>query len=383
MKKTNSGAKTTRQTNGKKSSSKVSAKELTAVVNSVCETATAEVATAEVPTIGGLPSLGVGSAVSVPASSGVTACGCDPVLSAGAEGGLQPAKVRQSAASQVASSEIMECDPKLVDLRKKIVSVFAVPEWEGRAQLIESLDSLVLAGVMTEEQKAGAVAAADRKAGVSAPICSVPRVLAVARHYSKEVANVLGVSFDSIVNYYRKEGASAAVAFTPRLSFNAVRADSVLSDFVDSVSLPADASASAVVSAVFSVRHAIEFNRLVSRQNSNTKYDCKEGLRNSIRSAQRVKMTLDEVLAFVRNNWDAVRLSDSKERETLRKNNVNAWTRINELNDLILLAGGAACTDGLGGCDASEKHAAKVRKLIARRARFESVAATTAVLIAR
>lgn len=309
--------------------------------------------------------------VTSPAGSGVTAGGASAGSVLPAVGAGSPAKVRQTGADQFQASIVREDDVKLSGLRARIASHFALPEWSGAAALRAQLLPLVESGVMNNEQFDAVLSTAARKAGVVAPCCSVARVLAVVRaHYLKEFESVCGCSFESVREFYRNNGASPAV-FSLLLPLGSVRANSLQSDYVSCASLAAAASASAVVSAVLSFRFLAAFRFALSGAVSAARVNVRNNLANCWRDASRLGMSFDDVRRMLEDVAYYVSETDSKQRNQLRRNNEYAWRNINELNDAILLAGGAA------GASVS----AKVNKLLAKRARFESVVSTTSRLL--
>ena len=314
--------------------------------------------------------------LSAPTGTGVTAGGAAPASVLPAVGAGAPAKVRQTGADQLQAAIIREDDIKLAGLRSRIASHFALPEWSGAAALRASLLPLVESGVMSSEQYDAVLAAAARKAGVVAPCCSVARVLAVVRaHYIKEFESVCGCTFESVRTYYKENGCVAGV-FSLLLPLGSVRANSLQSDYVSCASLAAGASASAVVSAVLSFRFLAAFRFAVSAAVSAAKVNVRNNLANCWRDASRLGMSFDDVRMMLEEIAYYVSETDNKQRNQLRKNNEHAWRNINEINDLILLAGGA----DFAGCE-NDKQRAKVCKLLAKRARYESVVSTTSRLL--
>ena len=314
--------------------------------------------------------------VSAPAGAGVTAGGAAAGSVLPAVGAGAPAKVRQTGADQLQAAIIREDDIKLAGLRSRIASHFALPEWSGAAALRASLLPLVESGVMSSEQYDAVLAAAARKAGVVAPCCSVARVLAVVRaHYLKEFESVCGCTFDRVRTYYKENGCAAGV-FSLLLPLGSVRANSLQSDYVSCTLLSAGASASAVVSAVLSFRFLVAFRFALACAVSDARNNVRNNLANCWRDASRLGMSFEDVKMMLEEIASYVSVVDNKQRNQLQRNNENAWRNINEINDLILLAGGA----DFAGCE-DDKQRAKVRKLLAKRARFESVVATTSRLL--
>lgn len=314
--------------------------------------------------------------MSAPSGAGVTAGGAGAGSVLPAVGAAAPAKVRQTGSDQLQAAIVREDDVKLSELRSRIASHFALPEWSGAAALRASLLPLVESGVMSSEQYDAVLSAAARKAGVIAPICSVARVLAVVRaHYLKDFESVCGCTFDSVRAYYRENGCAAGV-FSLLLPLGSVRANSLQSDYVSCVSLSGGASASAVVAAVLSFRYLASFRFALSGAVSAARVNVRNNLANCWRDASRLGMSFEDVKTMLEEIASYVSEVDNKQRNQLQRNNENAWRNINEINDLILMAGGA----DFAGCE-NDKQRAKVRKLLAKRARFESVVSTTSRLL--
>lgn len=289
-----------------------------------------------------------------------------------------PSPVVTGRASAVANM-IDASEVKLSELRAKVVSHFAVPEWSEYGDTVEKLRKMF--PDWSEEQIAAAAKGAAKNAGVdlTAPVCSVPRVLAVIRcNYAKELEQITGFSLDSVRAFFRS--VSPAV-FSLKMPLGSVRANSKLEDYVSSCPVTSDMSASAIVSAVLSVRIPLTFNRAKSAAVADSRSEISSGLATVWRNAQRLGLSYDDVLAELRGVAYYVSETDSKQRKQLHKNMDYAYSQINAINDMILLAGGAACIDGLDGADGSDKQRAKVRKLVAKRDRYTSVVATCAGLL--
>ena len=301
--------------------------------------------------------------VEAPVGAGSTAGGFPAAVGVGSSSASACKAGRERINDRVNAAADMENEMGLNTLRQKIVSYFAAPEWPGAAALRETLrglgldDTAVNAAVNKQAIACGWVA--------SAPVCSVPRVLAVVRRlYAKEFETLTGVSVDALREYYRVNGAAAVVA-SPLLSLSAVRAGSALTDFVSVTPLPAGSSAAAVVASLLSLRYIFAFNRALSAARSAARSDLRSSLASCWRAAVRLGMSVDDIVGELKEVAFYTSASDAKERETLRRNRDNAWNQVNAINNAILLAGGAE----------GEKPA-KVAKLLARRARYYSVVST-------
>lgn len=298
----------------------------------------------------------------VPTGSGTTGGGAPAAVSVGSSEASTGKAGCESSADRLAAAVDMENEMGLNELRQKIVGHFSAPEWDGATALRETLRGLGL-----DET---AVNAAVTKQAIacgwvpSAPVVSVARVLVVVRrHYLKEFERLTGVSVDAVREYYR--GVPSLSSWSPRLSLSAVRADSDFNNFLMSAEVPAGSSATAVVAAVLSVRFVFAFRRALSAARSEARTALRSSLASCWRAGVRLGMSTEDILKELEDVAFYTSISDAKERETLRRNRNNAWNQINNINDAILLA---------GGCDGPK--AAKVTKLLARRARFASVAAT-------
>ena len=303
------------------------------------------------------------NSVAAPVGAGTTGGGFPAAVGVGSSAASAGKAGKENVNDRVNAADVMENEMGLNDLRQKIVSYFAAPEWPGAASLRETLcglgldDTAVNAAVNKQAIACGWVA--------SAPVCSVSRVLAVIRrYYAKDFEALTGVSVDALREYYRVNGAVAVVA-SPLLSLSAVRAGSALTDFISVSPLPAGSSASAVVASLLSLRYIFAFNRALSAARSAARSDLRNSLASCWRAAVRLGMSVDDIVIELKEVAFYTSVSDAKERETLRKNRDNAINQANAINDAILLAGGAE----------GEKPA-KVAKLLARRARYYSVVST-------
>lgn len=283
-----------------------------------------------------------------------------------AAGAASVAAVPSGRASS-AVAVLLDDDVKINAFRAAVCSHFAAPEWARAAEL----RALLAPAGLSSEAIESAIITAAKKEGVNlAPLrCSVPRALAVIRrYYKKEFETLTGKNFDAVIDYYKNGGVIGS--YSLRLPLSLVRADSVSTNFLACVPLSGDASAAAVVSSLLSLRFFFSFAFALEGAKSAAKCALRSHLSDCWRAAVRLGLSLDDVMSELKDISYYVDGSDHKERTQLRKNLAHAWANINQLNDEILLAGGA-----------EGDRAAKVAKLLAKRARFSSVVATCETLL--
>lgn len=257
------------------------------------------------------------------------------------------------------------------ELSADVVSNFAVPEWAGRSEYIAAQKTLLDKGIINQDQFDNSIKAADRAAGVSAPDCSVGRVLVVIRRsFLREFVSLVGMSFKDVVSHIRENGLNN---YSWCLSVSVVRSNSVLSDFVSCVPVAAGASASAVVAALLSLREVSEFNRRLAAARSSDRSDYTTYIGLAVRLAKRLSYDMDRVISDVRRDYNYSSTSDYKERKQLRSNLEKAVSRINGANDLILSLGGVTVLDS-DNCTA--KTARAIKGALKERSRAYSVACT-------
>lgn len=309
------------------------------------------------------------------------------VFNAGTTAAPAAGKVHgESINDKIAASLAMGEDYSVISLRSRVASHFAAPEWSGAAAV-----RAALAGVpgMTEEMIDGAVLAAAKKSGVDlSPLpCSVARVLVVVRrYYYKEFSNVVGCSLDELRSWLR--GGLAVGSYSLRLPLGLVRADSVASDFLACASLPAGASASAVVSAVLSFRHVVSFRVASASAVAAARSDFFASLASAFRAGSRLGVSVKEMQEYIEEISVSVPASDAADEKRLKKNLSSAWSRCRRIEVDLVLAG---CPDGIedgegGYCFPASLPAsapAKVHKLWAARVRQMSVISTLSALLAR
>jgi len=342
-----------RKTRGSRKSEKVSAKDLQMVVNGVSVSAPA--------------GSGVGSAASGSVNSA-------PVVGVGSSSASSRRAARLDMRAKLESSlrfEGFKLSRGVRELSADIVSNFAAPEWSEKEKTENALRATF--PDWSDEMINAAVAGAAKKAGLdlSAPACTVGRVLVVIRRsYLKEFVSLVGMSFAAVVAHIRENGLNN---YSWRLSVSVVRSNSVLSDFVDSVPVAAGASASAVVAALLSLREVSEFNRRLSAARSSDRFDYTTYIGLAVRLAKRLGYDMDRVLSDVRRDYNYSSTSDHKERKQLRANLEKAVARINGANDLILSLGGVTVLD-TDNCPA--KIARTIKSALKERSRAYSVAST-------
>lgn len=368
---TNKKEITRRNGRGSRKSEKVTANDLQKVINGV-----------SVPAPSGS---GVGSAASGSLNS-------SPEISVGSSSASSRRAARLDMRAKLENSlrfEGFKLSRGVRELSADIVSNFAVPEWAEYETTEKTLRATF--PTWSDEMITAAVRGAAKNAGVdlTAPACSVGRVLALIRYgvdvpgttadgtpktehrdYLKEFVSLVGMSFAAVVAHIRENGLNN---YSWRLSVSVVRSNSVLSDFVDSVPVSAGASASAVVAALLSLREVSEFNRRLSAARSSDRIDYRTYIGLAVRLAKRLGYDMDGVLHDVRSDYNYSSTSDYKERKQLRANLEKAVLRINGANDLILSLGGVTVLEA-DNCTA--KTARAIKSALKERSRAYSVAST-------
>lgn len=361
----------TRKNTGSHREKKVTAKDLQTVVNSV---------SVSVPD---------GSGVGSGASGSVNSA---PVVSVGSSSASSLRAKRMDARAKLENSlrfEGFKLSRGVRELSADIVSNFAVPEWSEYQKTEETLRATFPS--WSDDMITAAVRGAAKNAGIdlTAPACSVARVLALIRYgvdvpgttadgtpktehrdYLKDFVSLVGMSFADVVAHIKENG---LCSYSWRLSVSVVRSNSALSDFVDSVPVAPGASASAVVAALLSLREVAEFRRRLSAARSSDRSDYETYIGLAVRLAKRLNYDLDRVLLGVKNDYEFCETSDAKERKQLRANLEKAVARINGANDLILSLGGVTVLD-TDNCPA--KTARAIKGALKERSRAYSVAST-------
>lgn len=260
---------------------------------------------------------GVKSVVNSAVSAAVSGSGSShDVAVAVASGAAAPAAVEGLRSSAVVA--VMDSDIKLIELRQKISSHFAAPEWSGAAAVRAALAA---AGVeMSDEMINAAVSAAARKSGVdlSPRYCSVSRVLAVIRrYYLREFENLCGCPFGWVRDYYKT---NVGGVFAWRLSSTLIQPNSDVNDFISVSSLGVDSSVSAVVSAVLSIRHLYAFNVGLAAACNTARADFFDSLSTAFRSGRKLGISVADMCRYLQECESTINDTDKKEMERLTKN---------------------------------------------------------------
>jgi len=341
---------------GSRKNSKVNEKELTTVINNVSVSA---------PDGSGL-------------SDGSTVCTSSPV-GVGSSSASVGRAARMDARTKLENSVIMESinENSVRDLAAKIVSFFSAPEWSEYQTTLDTLRATF--PNWNDEQINAAVRAAAKNSGVdlTAPACSVARVLVVIRNnFLKEFVSLVGMSFNAVRDHIRKNGVNT---YSWRLSCGAVLPNSDINDFVLSESLTPDFSPSALVSALLSLRTVADFNRRLSAARSDARSDFRSNLASAIRYALQLGLNDADIQEEINDIKYYVSAVDSSARKRLTNNRDSAINTINECNNTILLLGGASLLDVEG---TPAKVCKAIKRALRDRSRAYSVASTCDTLLA-
>lgn len=353
---------TRKNTGTRKVSEKVTAKDLQAVVNSV-----------PVSVPGGV---GVGSA----ASGSVDTA---PQIKVGGASVSRRAARLDLRAKLESNIKFEGFTPSLGvrELSTKLVGNFAAPEWSGSAAdtVKESLNMMLASGVINQDQRDQMWRAAAKNAGVdlTAPVCSIARVLAVIRRDNlvPDLVSLVGWSFSAIRDHIKAHGLNC---YSWRLGVGAVRSNSVADDFLTVTSVGPDASPSAIVGALLSLANYVDFSRRLSAARAADRSDYSTFIGLAVRLAKRLGYDVDRVLFDARQQYEYCATSDAKERKQLRKNLATAVDAINVANDTILSLGGVTV---LWGDNCPAKTARTIKAALKDRSRAYSVAATCEKLL--
>ena len=227
------------------------------------------------------------------------------------------AKGRNNNDDQQKNAAIMEKIGKS-SIKSLLVSAFAVPEWSGAAALRAALLPLVESGQMKVEQYEKAVAAAARAAGVPVPVCSLARLLAVARRHRSQLREI-GINFDNMLSYYRAAGAgSGVVSFRWKLSKTLVCATSEINEFVYISSVAG--TTSQLVTGLLSFAVFEQFNaEKKTARNEDVEYirTCLAGV---FRAAGRLGWSDDDVMIEYKSIKPVTAASDDKAIKRIHKN---------------------------------------------------------------
>lgn len=348
---------------GSRKSEKVSANELQMVTNSVSVSAP------------------VGSGL----SDGVTASAVSSdSVSVGSSSASSGRASRMDARTKLENSIIFEgfklsCGVR--DLSTKLGGFFAAKEWTGTsAETVRaSLDNMLSSGIINEDQRDMMWKAAAKNAGVdlSAPNCSVSRVLAVVRREGliPDFVSLVGMSFNNIRKHIKDHGLND---YAWRLGVGAIRSNSDINDFLTVSPVVPGSSASAVIGALLSLSTFVDFNKRLSAAKSSDRSDYTQFISLAVRLGKRLGYDLDRVLSDIRYDFNTCSTSDFKERKQLQKNLATATAKINECNDLILSLGGVTV---LNDNDITSKVARTIKSALKRRGVAYSVASTIEKLL--
>lgn len=262
------------------------------------------------------------------------------------------------------------------ELSQRITDHFAVPEWSEYQKTEEIMRATF--PTWNDEQINAAVRGAAKNAGVdlSAPLCTVARVLSVIRaNYLKEFVSLVGMSFAKVRDHIRENGLNN---YNWRLSVGVVRSDSDIKDFIESVPVAPGSSASAVVSALFSLADVSDFNRRLSAARSSDRSDYSQYIGLAVRLGKRLGYNEDRVLSDIKYDFNTCSTSDNKQRKQLRENIKKAVETINTCNDLILSFGGVTIIDSV---DITAKSARQIKSALKKRGLAYSVIATCEKLL--
>lgn len=241
-------------------------------------------------------------------------------------------KGRNNAADQLAREEVIQSSGRK-DVRQLITAAFAVPEWVGASVLRASLLPLVEAGTLSEDQFEGMMSAAAKKAGVPVPICSLPRLLAVARRYRSELQSI-GINFDNLLQYYRGRGGSGVVGFSWRLSRSLVRSNSVISDFLDVH--PVTGTVGQLVTGFLSFSVLESFNGAKATATNEDKNDLDAFLAAAYRIGVRLGYSVDDLSGKLAAVAAVTSEDDTKTRNRLSKNLASCREKLAAVDGEIL-----------------------------------------------
>lgn len=234
------------------------------------------------------------------------------------------------------------------DLSTKLGGFFSGKDWTGeKAELVRaSLDGMLSSGAINQEQFESMWKSAAKNAGVdlSAPVCSVGRVLAVVRREGliPDFVSLVGMSFDNVRKHIKEHGLND---YAWRLGVGAIRSNSDINDFLTVSPVSSGSSASAVIGALLSLSNFVDFNKRVSAAKSSDRSDYLQFVSLAVRLGKRLGYDLDYIINNVRSDYNYSSTSDNKQRAQLRKNLASAIEKINSCNDLILSLGGVGMLD--------------------------------------
>jgi len=364
----------TRKNTGSRREKKVTANELQAVVNSV-----SAVADAVAAAVGSDASA---AAISAAAAGAVPAAAASRAVAAGV---ASVASVPSGRASVVVSDFMDNADIKVIELRNKIASRWAAPKFE----LSEDYKTVAAAAAVVPADLREKMINGARLAWLSRAenAASVPTVAEVVEHinanFAREFRNVCGCSCPA---------ADAVRLYSySNLSVSTITADSRISDYLITSSLPAGLSASGVVAAVMSVRISADIRRRFAAARAAARNDFRLCMASAARRALRLGVSPAVAARYFSFLLAAVPAADASEEKRLNKNLASCWASLRAVENSIVLAAPAgafgAIEDTAGGwCFPATLPAsapAKVRKLWAKRERLLSDIHTLSILLAR
>jgi len=346
----------------RKSSAKVSAKELQTVVNSVSAPAPAGVGLSD-------------GVTSVSSSSAPVAVGSSSASTARAKNMDLRSKLENAIYFEKFTNKL-----GVRELSAKIVPFFSAPEWSGSAadMVKTSLSGMLEAGVINQDQFDTMWRAAAKNAGIdlSAPLVSVGRVLAVIRREGlvREFVSLVGMSFSAVRDHIRNNGINN---YSWRLSCGAVLANSDINNYVRCEKCDV-ITASSILSALFSLSVVSDFKKRLSSAKSVARTQLHNSLCAAIRAASQLGLSDNDIQTEIRELTCYVSDIDYQTRKRLQNNYVAAVNKINTYNDEILMLGGAPLVDVVG---TPAKVIKKIKRALYLRGLAYSDAHTCAVLL--
>ena len=295
-------------------------------------------------------------------------------------------------ASAVAAS--MDEDVKVSEFRAKVASRWAAPRFED-SEDYKMMSSLLASAPadLRERSLNGA-----RLAWLARPenAASVPSVADVCEYINANFAN----EFKTLCGCAVPSPAAVRVYSYTSLSVSTITADSDINDYYYSASVPAGLSASAVVSAVMSVRVLVDIKRRFAAARAAARSEFKDSMAAAARRAGRLGVSPAVAARYFSYLLNAVPAADASEEKRLRANLSRCWAALRTCENSIVLAGGrGALADGCGGwcfpaaglaavlpagaSAAAGVQAAKVRRLWSRRVGLLSSIETLNGLLSR
>ena len=289
------------------------------------------------------------------------------------------ASVPAGRANDVAN--LMDQEIKLMEFRTKVANHWAAPEWSGAA----ALRDLLSASGLSADQIAAAVAAAGRKSGEDlAAVC--PSVADVCEYISTNFES----EFRQLCGCAVPAPAAVAVYSYTELSVSTITVNSDINDYFTAASVPAGASASAVVSAVLSVRVLVDLRRRFAAARAAARNNFKDCMSLAARRALGLGLSAAVAARYFSLLLSAVPAADDREEKRLRKNLASCRAALAALDMRVLvLCPAVSDIDTAGaffvpaGAVLPASAPAKVRKLWAKRVRLLSSISTLETLLSR